>query len=258
MSLKAIVGAGLLVPVLLLASGCAVRVPNATSGGASAPVYTNSWVERIKLRIEQPSRGARVASTTPTSWHRVNLTVGRLDGAAPVRVLSLDPFESELSARTLNDVVPGADYFVRVDLVHLSRGEEWVVGSGRLGGDGQVVRFNPGPNGLPIEVRPVVAGAVLDMAPTPVQKRRSSSRASGIVVVSSSTASTLPAASEPLDEGDDDEALIDWILGGDDDWGTYGEYDDDEGGGSDESDDESEGVLGDWLDRSASAFKRAK
>lgn len=257
MSLKAFNRSWLAGLALALSTGCAVHVPTTTTTVAPS-VTSASWVEQIKLSIEQPAQGPRVAAKLPSSWHRVELTVGRLDGTAPVRKLTLDPFESRLSGRSLDSVVPGDDYWVQVDLVHVDGGrDEWVVGSGRLGGGGQVVRFHAGPNGLPIVVKPVVAGSRLDTAPTPL-KRRSSTRSSGIIYVetsSSTTISNFPSAEdEPVDAGD---AIIDWLDDAeetedeDDSWWS------DEGDDSAESSyDEDEGVLGDWIGTS-SALKRA-
>lgn len=234
---------------LLGSAGCVVRVP--PTAAAPPPVYTSSWVEQIKLRIEQPSRGPRVASKLPTSWHQVELSVGRLDGSVPVRKLTLDPFESQLSGRSLNSLVPGDDYWVQVDLVHLdARREAWVVGSGRLGGDGRIVRFHAGPNGLPIEVKPVVAGGRIDSAPTPLRRRTPAHASSSIIFVESTP--ILSGGSS-----DDDASPFPSTDMPEFDWVTVEDEEDpatDRESEQDDSDDE--GVLGDWLGAS-SALKRA-
>jgi hypothetical protein len=236
---------------LLASAGCVVRVPPTAAAPPPAPVYTSSWVEQIKLRIEQPSRGPRVAAKLPTSWHQVELSVGRLDGSVPVRKLTLDPFESQLSGRALNSLVPGDDYWVQVDLVHIDAGREaWVVGSGRLGGDGRIVRFHAGPNGLPIEVKPVVAGGRIDSAPTPLRRRTPSHASSSIIFVESTTIISGGSSDDdasPFPETD--TSGIDWVTVEDEEDTTT-----DHETESDDSDDE--GVLGDWLGAS-SALKRS-
>lgn len=237
---------------LLFSTGCVMRVPPTAAAPAPAPVYTNSWVEQIKLSIEQPSRGPRVASKLPSSWHQVELSVGRLDGGAPVRKLTLDPFESRLSGRSLNSLVPGDDYWVQVDLVHIDAGREaWVVGSGRLGGDGQIVRFHAGPNGLPIEVKPVVAGGRIDSAPTPLRRRSGTPTSSSIIFVESTT---VISGGTPVDDAPfpTPDAGIDWVTVEDEEAPDT----DDEADRDDGDSDDDEGVLGDWLDTS-SALKRA-
>jgi hypothetical protein len=236
---------------LLFSTGCVMRVPPTAAAPAPAPVYTNSWVEQIKLSIAQPSRGPRVAAKLPSSWHQVELSVGRLDGSAPVRKLTLDPFESRLSGRSLNSLVPGDDYWVQVDLVHLDAGREaWVVGSGRLGGDGRIVRFHAGPNGLPIEVKPVVAGGRIDSAPTPLRRRSGTPTSSSIIFVEHTTVVSGGAVDDPTPD-----AGIDWVTVEDEEApATDHEADRDDGESDGDSDDE--GVLGDWLDAS-SALKRA-
>jgi hypothetical protein len=234
---------------LLASTGCVMRVPPTAAAPPPAPVYTTSWVEQIKLHIEQPSRGPRVAAKLPTSWHQVELSVGRLDGSVPVRKLTLDPFESQLSGRSLNSLVPGDDYWVQVDLVHIDASREaWVVGSGRLGGDGQIVRFHAGPNGLPIEVKPVVAGGRIDSAPTPLRRRSPAHASSSIIFVENTTVISGGSSDDDASPFPSTDAEIDWVTVEDEE-----ETDTDSEPEQDDSDDE--GVLGDWLGAS-SALKR--
>jgi hypothetical protein len=250
---------------VLPTAGCVVRVPNgvpATGPTAAAPTYATSWVERVKLQIERPAAGPRVASAGLQRWHRVQLTVGRLDGTQPPMTMTLDPFDQK-PARGLEGFVPGDDYWVQVNLVQVaSSGAEWVVGSGRLGGAGQIVRFHAGPNGLPIPIRPAVAGGQLDPEPTPLRKKSRSSGGSGsfILVGSSTSTSTSTVIEESIvildgdnEDGDEDESDdMDWLFGDDDEDDDADDEADDDTFTSDE-----DTSIGDWLD-SFSALKRAK
>jgi hypothetical protein len=229
---KALVWSLMLALGLLPATGCVVRtIPVA----AAAAVPTTSWVRQVQIKIPPPSSGPRVASATTSSWNLVQLKIGRLDGSMPIMALTFDPFDGPPGSRAWDSLTPGGGYWVQADLVHVNPdGRELIVGSGRLGGDGEDVTFNPGSNTIPIVVEPTTAGGRLDMAPTPLRLTSHHTSDTSIHVSTSSSTS----------DDEDDEVWFD--DGGDD------SDDDDE---HDDSSDDSDGDVGDWSD-SAMAFKR--
>lgn len=212
-------------------SGCVVRTPSSTG-----IAYTTSWIEQIKVQVEPSPAGPRVAAA-PQSWHLIRLSVGRLDGSMPIATKTINPFDSKAGRRVLANLVPGSGYFIQASLIHKdAAGAEWEVARGQLGGDGESVHLNAGPNAVPIQVKPMVAGGVV--SPTPSRysepsKRRSSGSTSIVVIdTSDDDEDAWEPEEDTYDEAPDAETIYDWM--------------DDEG---DEDEEESERTddTGDWL-----------
>ncbi|MFP5501024.1 MAG: hypothetical protein ACLGIN_00955 [Candidatus Sericytochromatia bacterium] len=223
-------------------TGCVIHAP----AGPAATAYRSSWIEQVKLKIEPAATGPRVASAAPSSWHRVRVTVGRLDGAMPAATKTLDPFEDELGGQVLGSLQPGPGYWVQVDLVHLSGGgAEWVVGSGRLGGGGQSVLLHAGPNAVPIAVKPLVAGGRLDASPTPTTRRKTRVRSGGVVIIDGGVFDeSAPPSESPAVVEDEEDLSLDWLF---EEWDSADEEDWESSDEEDEEDDEALEDLGDWL-----------
>lgn len=243
----------------LLAGGCVMEVPGTASGrsGAATASYTSSWIEQIKLRLAPAAAGPRLASADTQRWHRLRLTLGRLDQSIQPTSVTVDPTEHRSMLERLGTFTPGPGYWVDVELLHVgSGGAESVVGYGRLGGDGQSVMLHAGPNAVPIEVAPTVPGVRLDASPTTL-KRRARLRHETVVIVEG------PRGSAEIEDG---PLSRDWEEDLEFDWGTAEEADDsdedeesevgsdEESEDSDDEDWEDLGDFGDWLD-AASAFR---
>jgi hypothetical protein len=230
-----------------LLTGCIVQVPATVQ--TATPSYSTSWVEQVKLQIEKPAMGARVAAASPSSWHRIRLQVGRLDGTMPVMSKTVDPTDTEAMRRAFGNLSPGDGYFIQVGLIHLDAGgAEWEIGRGQLGGNGQSVRLNPGPNAVPIPIKPMVAGGYIDAVPTSL--RRASTRTSSTIGASSIIVVDNGPSYQPIVDTYE-PALPDYddynpsLVERDHDWDAPDESDDSE---SDESEEQDIEDTGDWTD----------
>jgi hypothetical protein len=232
---------------LMPLGGCVVRVPGTV--GAPAPrVYATSWVEQLKLQITPPTPGPRVAAAGSHSWHRVRLQVGRVDNAMPVLSRTLDPFEDSLGDFAAEGFAPGEGYWIRVALVHVGTGGvEWEVGSGMLGGQGQSVKFQPGPNAVPIPILPTVTGTQLDVSPTPLRRAaRSRTSASGVITIGTGGSSGTVVVDDS-DDTIDIEPILDWLGdSGSDDGGWDDSESDDEGDSGSDAPEVDEDDMGDF------------
>lgn len=227
---------------LMPLAGCVVHVPATTA--ATAAAYSYSWIEQVKVQVEAPAAGPRVASA-PQSWHLIRLQVGRLDGSMPVLAKTINPYENDQARKGMTNLTPGEGYFIQASLIHRDPdGTEWEVARGQLGGDGESVRLNAGPNAVPILMKPMVAGGAVATSPsrlpTSPNRRSGSSRSSSTIIVLDPGSSDDETEWEPSDDTYDEapgaETIYDWM-----------DQDDEEEAPAEERDEEEDEDTGDWF-----------